>query len=139
MCRTLEELKKLTMAKEADFAECQHYFLDLTETNAFLRAGEVLEEEDSFYQMLFSSIAEYFGKDARIVSSRVITIPSEDFVHGVVDLSNEKILVFYYFEDVQVGLASVIGAGEKVYHFKITLLRGQAARKAAQSCSHCAA
>lgn len=123
MTQTIEHLKRLTASKGADFGQCLNYFLDLTMEDQFLNAGRRYDADDSFYRALLKPVCEFFGEEVGIVSILLVSMKQHQFMHGSATLSNLQMVVFYYFEDIQCGMASAAVLGGSTNIFRITLLK----------------
>lgn len=122
MTRTIDQLKQLTLTKNINLSDCMDYFLDLSENIAFLKGGQLLEGDDSFFRTLLVPMCEFFDSSVKINSLLTISMKPHHFVHGTADLSNNKMVVFYYFEDIQCGVATAARIDGKAQCFRITLI-----------------
>ncbi|MGB6976400.1 MAG: hypothetical protein WBE18_02960 [Gammaproteobacteria bacterium] len=121
---TLEQLKKLTTKKEQDLSIPAEYFFDLLENPHFFNQGEVLKEQLDFYRTLLIPISQYYGETVEIASLLLVQKKTEHFIHGSFMLSNQAMGAFYFFEEVQMGMA-IISRGGMTHFFRLTAFLGE--------------
>ena len=109
--KIVADLKKLTIAREQNFSIPLNYFLThIAENKAARQAGKSLTKRHGFYKTLLKPIvAQRFNDDVTIGSLMLFQIQGCQFVHGFVMLPNAHLLVLYFFEDIQVGIAAITG------------------------------
>jgi hypothetical protein len=122
---TIEELKKLTVKKDQDLAIPADYFFTLMEDPTFLNRSMTLREDEDFYKLLLTPVHQYYGKTVKIITIMLVKIKRDQFVHGSFLLSNQSMGAFYFFEDIQMGMAIVNKAGMS-HFFRITAFKGGA-------------
>lgn len=124
MIQAIEKLKQLTLEKEADFSKCFNKFLDLTANNQFLQAGQQLQGDHTFYKALLAPVTNFFGEEVAINTLFPISIQQHHLIHGFALLSNLQHVVFYFFDDIQCGIACAAKLGNDISNFfRITLLQ----------------
>ena len=124
MIQAIEKLKKLTLEKEADFSQCFNKFLGLTTNNHFLQAGQRLQGDDTFYKALLTPVTNFFGKEVVITTLFPISVKQHYLIHGFALLSNLQQVVFYFFNDIECGIACATKLGNETSNFfRITLLQ----------------
>lgn len=124
MNKKIETLKKLTLEKNANFSQCLHYFLDLMDDDRFMSAGALFTGDDTLYKALLEPAINHSGENAKLDTLLLISMKQHQLIHGSGKLSNHKMIMFYYFEDIQCGMASVAKLGDdKTHFFRITLLQ----------------
>lgn len=52
-------------------------------------------------------MTDYYGDKVTVVSQLLVGTKNNSFIHGSAILSNQKLVVLYYFDDIQTGLAMV--------------------------------
>jgi hypothetical protein len=123
LIQAIEKLKQLTLAKDADFSQCLNCFLELTENDQFLSSGHPFEGDDTFFKTLLTPVCNFFGANVNITSLLLIAMKQHHLMHGSASLSNHKLVMFYYFEDIQCGMAAAAIIGSETHFFRITLLQ----------------
>ena len=61
--QAIKKLKQLTLNKEAHFADCFNYFLDLTKDPQFMAEGKQLPNVPGFFNALLQPVAKFFDAD----------------------------------------------------------------------------
>jgi hypothetical protein len=124
MIQTIEKLKQQTLEKEADFSKCFNKFLELTANNQFLQAGQRLQGDDTFYKALLAPVTNFFGEEIVITTLFPVSIKQHHLIHGFAFLSNLQQVVFYFFDDIQCGIACAAKLENDISNFfRITLLQ----------------
>lgn len=100
--KSIEELKKLTLEKDANFSTLANYFFDIMEESGFLKKGEP-HKDKKFFKILLKPVTQYFGVNVKAM--RLIRIKEFGFIHGSAILSNGITAPLYFFEDENIGLA----------------------------------
>ncbi len=127
--KTIEQLKKLTI-DESDFFVSFNYFLDIAENPCLQQLNEVFNEGNDFYRGLLTPVLDsrYNGL-VKITSLRLMKIKESNFIHGSAELSNGSILVFYFFEDIHMGMAAVPGFTGNSECFRLTATHNKTSKK----------
>lgn len=119
----MERLKELTIKQEADFSQAANYFLNHMAENArFLKEGKALKSKTAFYAQLLTPVAERFHVKLDANTLLLLRLKKYRFIHGAGLLPQNKSLAFYFFEDIQVGLAIVSALDGVTDFFRLTLL-----------------
>jgi hypothetical protein len=121
--KLIEHLKNLTLTENEDFSISAKYFLShLADDPLFCQQGKPLEKELDFYrELLNASAVKHFGNNVRLDSLLLLQLKDYQFIHGIGVLSNGKMLMLYFFEDVKMGMAVVSSFGSETNFFRLTI------------------
>jgi hypothetical protein len=122
----IKGLKELTVAEkeEGSFANAMNYFFDHIADTSLRDDGEPLEENIKFYVELLKPVAQYFGIDRESYVSFMLLkkMNGAEFVHGTACLSNGTNVVFYFFGDINVGIATALSfTSQQCDYFRLSL------------------
>jgi hypothetical protein len=97
------------LATASDFSEVQRYFLDhFGEDPEFMKLGE--KARHPFLEAVFAQIGQQlFRSPAALMELLLIRLPEHHFIHGSCVL-NGRLSQVIYFEDVQLGLLTVLAS-----------------------------
>src|SRR3990167_2778682 len=116
----LNQLKRLTVAEKTDFSTPGNYFLDLSEKPTLLNLSKPLIQTLNHYRPLLNPIVTYYGQHVGLSFLKLARIKKHHFVHGSGVMTNGIIVVLYFFEDIQTGLAMVPSGYQRVDFFRLT-------------------
>lgn len=107
----LETLKEKTIAG-GSFAAIFDYFFDhFGEDPAFFDLG--VQTRHALLESLLESVAGLlFKKKITLESLFIIRVPKTGFIHGGC-VANGRMMSFFYFEDIDMGLAAITMGGGK--------------------------
>ena len=119
----LEQLKDLTLSSKEDLSiPCKYFFTDIIDETSFLQNNKILEKNNEFYEeLLRQSVVKYFGHHTQLSVLLLMHLPNTSFIHGGGHLSNGKMLMFYYFQDIQLGMAVVSAFASTTEFFRLTV------------------
>lgn len=125
----IEELKRLAMVPNQDFAVPGEYFLThIAENSAAWESSKPLRKRQDFYkQLLIPVIRDRYGITIQVELLNLMQIKKCRFVHGVVTLSNGVFLIVYFFEDIQSGMA-IVHLSNRTDFFRLTVLTGHSSQ-----------
>jgi len=118
-----DQLKKITTQKNADFSMAMKYFFDhFAEKESFLLECEPLTQKEDlkFFLLILGNIAK--SKNATIFKKQLLLFRHKKYklVHGTSNLSNHTSLVFYYYQDMQTGIATIPSFTGPSDYFRLT-------------------
>lgn len=116
----IEQLKKLTVAKDADFYVAANYFFDISDGTSLMDDGTKLEENHDFFKALLEPVAKHYGKEVIVKEVYLVQLKAAGFIHGIAVLSNGLSPGLYFFESIKTGLAFVVVPGVTNEFFRIT-------------------
>jgi hypothetical protein len=115
--------KKLFVEKE--FSKTMEYFLSIAETNRYELAGD--EETNDLYDFFLNVITTIVStiekrKGLTVKDFKCTKVENHEFVHGG-GVSHFGIITFFYFKDLDKGMASFAHHGNpEVYFARISAL-----------------
>jgi len=101
----IAHLKKLTLAKDADFSAAVNYFLTISEDAPLMQHSAVLEKQHAFFKELLSPVAKHYGEKVVVEKLYLMDVNACDFVHGIAMLSNSLAIGLYFFDTLKTGMA----------------------------------
>lgn len=121
----IEQLKRLTSEKEADFSVVMGHFFDIVETPIVLERSTPLTQQNDFFRAVLTPVAQYCGHGLTVSSLRLMQLKKSHFIHGTAQLSNGMLIVLYFFDDIQTGMAISGGANGTSNFFRLTAFQPQ--------------
>ena len=112
------ELKRL-LAVEDNFSTTYKYFLDnMVEDADFMSFGKLYKNPDlkKIIQMIGKS---FIGEDAVVTRILLRFLQEQRFIHGVC-MVNEKMMAFFLFKEINMGMAAMAGSGAMVHYVRFT-------------------
>ncbi len=123
MIETIQKLKQLSLEKTADFSHCFNMFMDLAAEPQFAQAGQALQSNKEFFQALLAPVTNFFGETITMTTLFPVSVQQYHLIHGFANLSNHYMVAFYFFDDIQCGIACASKLGEiRSEFFRITLI-----------------
>lgn len=119
----IQNLRNLTLNEKQDFSVPAQYFLEhLVDDQIFYEQSNPLKEKFEFYKELLAlSIVKHYGDQVKINSLRLMRLENYQFVHGGGNLSNGKMMVMYFFDEVYSGMVFASSQEGEADFFRLTL------------------
>jgi hypothetical protein len=132
--KTIDPLKKSTVQKELsidilkkitvetkELSEAMSYFFDIMESPTSNK-GDLYTGSFDLYRAILTPVLKNQFKDqvVEIVAFYLMQIKENNFVHGMVILSNNVSLSLYFFDDIYTGLAMFASASGYCNYYRIT-------------------
>jgi hypothetical protein len=104
---------KMKVTTGTNFAAIYNYFFDhFGENPEFMRLGEP-SEQPLLEQILTHMANTVYKTQVSLVHSRFVHLPDQKFIHGSC-LLKEGVVTFFYFEDLDAGMAALASPGRSV-------------------------
>lgn len=121
----INKLKKLTMDRDSKFSLAGEYFMThIAENDEALDRSESYQDNSEYFQAVLTSILETRADKPKIISMRPMQIKPYAFVHSFVRISTVHPMVFYYFEEVQLGMAFISNFGGDTHFYRLSCFVG---------------
>lgn len=122
--KTIDALKELTV-KTKELSEAMNYFFDIMRSDIMRSSnsrGESYTENLDLYRAILTPILEnqFKGQVVEVVQFYLVRIENNNFVHGLVFLSNNESLTLYFFDDIYVGIAMFASFSGYCNYYRIT-------------------
>jgi hypothetical protein len=129
MAEKIQRLRSITRTAK-EISEAFSYFLDLTEQYPdFMNDGKH-GQSDNVVEIIGYSFGKILGKEGFMVMDQVMSInlPQYSLTHGSC-ICLDHMIVFYYFEDMGMGVLAASGGRKKTSFLRITAIPfGKAAK-----------
>jgi len=99
----------MILDKQVSFADSVNYFMDNIAENENIKAESEhfkLDDSQLYKQLIVNLVQRNFPKDVKLSQSMMIISKKYQFTHGWATLSNQTMVLFYFFDDIQVGMST---------------------------------
>lgn len=121
----LERLRWLSTEKNISTITAMAYFFENVAASATLLQHEKFIGVLNPFYSLALPVAQYYGEQVAITSMLIFCLKTHHFLYGVAEFSNQLFAMLYFFEDVNVGVASVSPIAAPMEFFRLDCLENK--------------
>jgi hypothetical protein len=101
--------------------------MDLAENDMLYQQSKPLKQDQEIYHQLITTTAQrYYGDHIKMGTLILEHVKNYSFIHGTGTLSNGKVVIIYFFTDIQTGMmfASSLGGATDFFRLSVFVDKG---------------